>query len=523
MATPIRNLLACRAARALAFAGGASLGAQAIAQPVSDYVFSSPFEAATAAPPSFQNVTGQVLDRIMPSDRHFDALWTDFNGDGCHDAYIFDHGTRATTRLWLNRCNGTNTFVFADASEAGYYRTSPANPEGSGWLTLVDHNGDGRQDFWMRWASTRYTNGTPAGQFMPSFADKSNGCDDATCMFADMNGDGRLDIVQSNRRVVDAASGAQVHPAAGPSGYGVLGDLNGDGWPEFVQPKVAGYWSNGGSALTWRSAPALRGATFLMTLADFDNDGYVDLVTFHGAECNEPQVTGGVFAFRNDRNGGFVDVSASSGLAAIPFVGCETNYGNMIAADMDNDGLQDLVIAGSSPRVAIYRNIGGLRFQQTPAQFGGDDYKSRVAVADYDNDGRLDILKTQTQTNAGIWRNTTSTGSNRWMKVRARGPGTNTDAIGADLRWYRPGTNQLVAHMQVQANDQHAQTWLHTGVGPLAAVDMVVRFPKPGGEYRFDGLHTDQEVVVFSNGCLVQDWHLGSGWPLTAPAGCPTP
>ncbi len=496
----------------------------AFAQSSNDSIFPDGFEApAPAGPLAFQNVTSHVLDQIMPSDRHFDALWTDFNGDGCADAFIFDHGTRATTRLWLNRCNGSNTFTFVDAADAGYHRTAPVNPEGSGWVTLVDHNGDGRQDFWMRWASTRYTNGTPIGQFVPDFIDKSNGCDNSTCMFADIDGNGRLDIIQADRRVLDAASGAQVLPASGPSGYGVLGDVDNNGWTDFIQPEVGGYWANSNGALGWHAVPALRGATFLMSLADFDNDGYMDLLTFDGAECNEPQITGGLYLFRNNGSGGFTDVSANSGLAAVPFVPCETNYGNIIAADLDNDGLQDLVIAGSNPRVAVYRNRGGMNFQRVDdTSFGGDEYKSRVAVADYDNDGRLDILKTQSQSNAGIWRNLAETGTRRWMKVRARGPGVNSDAIGADFKWYRPGTSQLVAHMQAQANDQHAQTWLHTGVGENASVDLVVRFPG-GNEYRYDNLETSQEVIVFANGCLVQHWQPGNGWPLAAPTGCSAP
>src|SRR3546814_13965828 len=75
--------------------------------------------------------------------------------------------------------------------------------------------------------------------------------------------------------------------------------------------------------------------------------------------------------------------------------------------------------------------------------------KPRADVADFDNDGRLDIIKTQFPSNIGLWRNTVDTEGNRWMKVRVRGGGGNSDGVGASVRWYRPGTSQLVTHLDV--------------------------------------------------------------------------
>src|SRR3546814_6711967 len=66
---------------------------------------------------------------------------------------------------------------------------------------------------------------------------------------------------------------------------------------------------------------------------------------------------------------------------------------------------------------------------------GWQSAKPRADVADFDNDGRLDIIKTQFPSNIGLWRNTVDNEGNRWMKVRVRGGGGNSDGVGASVRW----------------------------------------------------------------------------------------
>src|SRR5690606_23739101 len=151
---------------------------------------------------------------------------------------------------------------------------------------------------------------------------------------------------------------------------------------------------------------------------------------------------------------------------------------------------------------------------------GWESGKPRADVADFDNDGRLDIVKTQFQSNLGLWRNTTNTDGNRWMKVRVRGGGGNSDGVGASVRWYRPGTSQLVAHMPVLVGEQHPQTHLHAGLGSHATVDLEVRFPNGGPTHRFTNVASNQEVIVYRNGCTLNNWRPGNGWPMEAPANC---
>lgn len=482
--------------------------------------------AATSADPqwNFDNVTTTLVDQTPNSEYRFDAVWTDFNGDGCYDPFIFSHGNLATSRLWLNHCDGSHTFTLVDNDKVGYFIPQPEFPRGTGWMSLLDFNGDGRQDFWTRDAlarAARYVNGSVAGEHVPRFSEKQYACSDH-CVFGDIDGDNMLDIIHPDRRIETMLKRGQLVPATGKEAEVIAADIDGDGWVDVLQPELGGYWHNHEGQLQWRDT-AFRGMPVQYAVADFDNNGTMDLALFIDAGDG----TGHMRLYRNDGSGAFVDVTAASGLASVPYHAYWTGYGNMVAADFDNDGLQDLLIAGSGydPSVTLMRNLGSMQFAATDVDLGGAGhgsaaFKSRAAVADFDNDGRLDIIKTQDKTNLGIWRNTTDTAGRHWLKVRVRGQGVNTDGAGTDIRMLGPDSGTLLAHMTVRVGPQHPQTWVHTGVGPHGNVDLVVRYPHGGPEYRFEGISSDQELIVFANGCLIQGWQPGEGWPLEPPGDC---
>ena len=476
-----------------------------------------------AGPLTFANEAAQRLDVIQDSAYRFDALFVDFNSDGCPDAFIVSHSDWGqTSRLWNNRCNGTGTFQYVSPAEGNYYIAG--EPLVSGWVTRLDFNGDGKQDFWGRHGqatNARYRNGSTDGSFIPRFAAKETGCEDY-CAFADITGSGNLEVITNTRRVQNMA-GTQLRPASGNRAYLAVGDVTGDGWPDIVQPANGGYWRNDSGTLNWVAVPAFAGGAFMQVLlADFDNDGHLDLFYLDGAQFS---ASSRAYLFRNNGAGGFTDVSAASGLSGIR----SSDYGNVTVGDFDNDGFQDLLVSGISDSVRLFRNNGNMTFTQAAQDFGvsagqgsggWQSASPRADVADFDNDGRLDIIKTQFQSNIGLWRNTTNTDGNRWMKVRVRGTGGNSDGVGASVRWYRAGTNQLVSHMPVLVGEQHPQTHLHTGLGSNATVDLEVRFPNGGPTHRFNNLASNQEVIVYRNGCLQTGWRPGSGWALTPPANC---
>jgi tetratricopeptide (TPR) repeat protein len=128
-----------------------------------------------------------------------------------------------------------------------------------------------------------------------------------------------------------------------------------------------------------------------VAVLDFDGDGRLDVYALQGGRfpprgCPPPF---GDRLFRNIGDGRFQDVTSTSGLAALP-----GGYGHGVAVgDYDNDGRPDLFVTRWRS-YALYRNLGGGRFQDATAQagLGGDrDWPTSAAWADFDNDGDLDL------------------------------------------------------------------------------------------------------------------------------------
>jgi tetratricopeptide (TPR) repeat protein len=145
-------------------------------------------------------------------------------------------------------------------------------------------------------------------------------------------------------------------------------------------------FDNGCSELRQLPETMSGGVAFL----DFDGDGWLDVYAIQGGPFPPPKnrPVFGDRLFRNCGNGRFVDVTASSGLAALA-----GGYGLGVAVgDYDNDRRPDLFLTRWRS-YALYHNLGAGRFEDvtTKAGLGGDrDLPTSAAWADLDNDGDLD-------------------------------------------------------------------------------------------------------------------------------------
>jgi hypothetical protein len=122
---------------------------------------------------------------------------------------------------------------------------------------------------------------------------------------------------------------------------------------------------------------------------DYDRDGRVDLFLPNGAgQANA--------LYHNDGNGHFSDRAVQAGVAA------SVGIGGGIAADLDNDGYQELVLISDrniltvpgTITVVLYRNNGDGTFTDVTAGSGlvGLDSSVSLAAGDIDNDGDLDLF-----------------------------------------------------------------------------------------------------------------------------------
>ncbi|MFZ1731801.1 MAG: CRTAC1 family protein [Bacteroidota bacterium] len=230
---------------------------------------------------------------------------------------------------------------------------------------------------------------------------------------ADWNNDGWEDVNIGTNYFQNRGDGTFENVSATlgiPVGYAVWGDFDNDG-------NVDAYSVNGGdndklyrnngsgsfvdvTASAGISNPA---PTVTPIWLDFDNDGHLDLFLANGRRTvNNQEVYYPDKLWRNNGDGTFADVTATSGIAAAepsPFYDC---WGAS-ACDYNNDGYTDIFI--STYRLApdlLYRNNGngtftdvgastGVRGVATdaPGYFGhgmGSDW------GDFDNDGLTDLV-----------------------------------------------------------------------------------------------------------------------------------
>jgi hypothetical protein len=134
---------------------------------------------------------------------------------------------------------------------------------------------------------------------------------------------------------------------------------------------------------------------------DYDNDGLLDLAVSGITATNvlTKQI------WHNNGNGTFSNLfNGDFGPAA---------RGNLVWADLNNDGYLDLVVVGTTGltntlttgATEILQNLGGTNFVRLPMLIPASAYSS-VGVADFDNDGLLDIVVSGTSSTTGrVWRN----------------------------------------------------------------------------------------------------------------------
>ena len=135
-------------------------------------------------------------------------------------------------------------------------------------------------------------------------------------------------------------------------------------------------------------------------LGDLDRDGAVDMFVStylpkaKMESLNSFNVEGygsNSLLLHNNGDNTFTDITDSAGMRYTH------NTFQGVFVDIDDDGELDLVVAHDTGTVKTWRNLGGLRFADTPNPtsdvFG---YPMGIAVGDYNHDGRVDFFFSNT-------------------------------------------------------------------------------------------------------------------------------
>jgi hypothetical protein len=346
------------------------------------------------------------------------STWLDYDRDGCVDLFVgryvkFDPKYRnyyaadnypgpldyegETNRLFRNNCDGT----FTDVTEKSGIGASVGRTMG---VTAADFDGDGWPDIYV--ANDKTENFLFHNRHDGSFeeiateAGVAYGQDgEATSsmgpVFADITGSGLLDLWVSDGH------------------YNRLMKNNGKGG--FDDIGIA-------SGLSQANAQYVSWGTGVY---DFDNDGLLDIMVFHG-------------------------------------------------------GLIHMIPMEHS----VFRGIGGGRFEDVSPQAGAVINTRSVArgacFADYDNDGKVDAFVVNLNARGTLLHNV-SANNGHWIAIWLRGGNTsknhsasNRDAIGARVEVWTGDHEQVEERVASSGYLSQDDGRLHFGLGPATKVDRIV-------------------------------------------------
>jgi hypothetical protein len=432
----------------------------------------------------------------------------DVNNDGKPDVLITQY---TGARLFLNM--GGNRFREV-TEEAGikdpYWGASAAffDYDGDGWLDLVIVNylnydpsvpcitSSGSQDF----CAPRTFPGTPSKLFhnlgpdaagVPRFEDVSQASGLASfrgpglgVVCADFTGDGRPDILIAN-----------------------------DGQPNCL-------WVNQGNGKFAEEAVsrglALTGmgqayANMGIAVGDVDNDGLLDVYVTHlGSETNT--------FWRQEKPGLFLDRSVKLKVLSTKWRG--TGFGTLLADFDQDGWLDLAIVNGrvnrgtpvkGTPfapfwepyleRNQLLANAGGEAFrdisEENPAFCSGYNLGRGLACGDIDDDGAPDLLVTTIAGKARVFKNVVPN-RGHWLKVRAVDPKLHREAYGAVVTVRAGQRHWMRVINPAESYLSSSSPEAHFGLGSLERYDSIeVRWPDGARELeQFPGGNANQALVL---------------------------